>query len=184
MNLIRWMGFGIVITAATLHPSAQQAARTTAAPIRTGGVMARVGRNVASAPVIPNAYGIIQGNALDSTNRQLANVTIRLRDARYGGILGTEITDESGLFAFKNLAPGSYVAELIGNDDTVLAASELLNINAGEAASAIVKLPFRLPPFADIVGTVAPNSASAIVTQAIATGLMGVALIGEPTCSQ
>jgi|SRR5215471_7438497 len=183
MNLIRWIGFGIVITAATLHPSAQQAARTTVAPIPTGGVMARVGGNVASAPVSPNAYGIIQGNALDSTNRQLANATIRLRDARYGGILGTQITDDSGLFAFNNLQPGSYIAELIGNDDTVLAASELLNINAGDAASAIVKLPFRLP-FADIVGTVAPNSASAIITQAIATGLMGVAIIGEPTCSQ
>ena len=50
---------------------------------------------------------------------------------------------------FRTVDPGSYIVELLGDGDTVLAASQLLNVNAGEAISTVVKLPFQLPPFAD-----------------------------------
>jgi hypothetical protein len=184
MNVIRSVGFGIVILAATLHSRAEQGPVNPVTPARAG-LIARVGgSNPSLASVKPDAFGTIQGNALDSTNGQLANATVRLRDARFGRILGSQLTDQSGLFTFRGLDPGSYIVEMMGNDETILAASQVLNINAGEAASAVVKLPFRLPPFAHILGTAAPNTASAIVAQAAATGLMAVSPIGEPTCSQ
>src|SRR5262249_52046743 len=121
---------------------------------------------------------------LESTNRQLAKVMVRLRDVRNGRIIGSQVTDHVGLFTFKNLDRGSYIVELMGDDETILATSDVINIDAGEAASAIVKLPFRLSPDAPVLGATAPNTAAAIVMLAAATGLLAVSIVGEPTCSQ
>jgi hypothetical protein len=181
MNVIRWAGFGIVMLVGTLRVSAQQAP---VAPVTGATLIARVGGNSSIATVSPNAFGTIQGNALNSTNGQLANATVRLRDARFGRILGSQVTDQSGLFTFQKVDPGTYIVEMMGNDETILAASQVLNVNAGEAVSAVVKLPFRIPPFANVIGTTAPNAASAVVTQAAATGLMAVTTVGDPTCFQ
>jgi PDZ domain-containing secreted protein len=183
MTIIRWVSFGIVIVAGTLQLSAQQPSTAAQAPF--SGVIANVGAdNPLSATVRPNAVGTIQGNALNSTNGQLANVTVRLRDTRFGRIIQSQVTDQSGIFTFKNIDPGSYIVEMMGTDDTILAASEVLNINAGEAVSAVVKLPFRVPPFANAIGASTPNAASAIVTAAAAGGLMVVTAVGDPTCFQ
>ena len=117
------------------------------------------------------AFSTIMGNALDSTDGQLANVVVRLRDARFGRIVETQYTDKSGIFTFKGLEPGSYIVEILANDDTILAASQLLNVNAGETASTVVKLPFKVPPFAGMMGTATTPSAYALVLEAVATGI-------------
>ncbi len=54
----------------------------------------------------PNVLATIQGNALDSTNGRLPNTQVRLRDARLGRILESQISDKSGLFEFKGVGPG------------------------------------------------------------------------------
>lgn len=120
------------------------------------------------------ALTTIQGNALDSSNGQMRGVMVRLRDARFGRILDTQITDKAGLFAFKAVEPGSYIVELVDKDQTVLAASQLLNVNAGDAVSAVVKLPLRIPPFAGVLGGPATSSAGVIATQAVASGIAAV----------
>ena len=98
-------------------------------------------------------FSTIQGNALTSTNGALANAFVRLRDARVGQIVETQVTDQSGLFAFPAVDPGSYIVEIMGQDQySVLAASQMLNVGPGEAVSAIVKLPFKIPPFAGVLG--------------------------------
>jgi hypothetical protein len=123
----------------------------------------------------------IQGNALTSTNGQLAETMVRLRDARYGRVMDSVITDKSGMFAFRAIDPGSYIVEIVSTDQaTVLAASQILNVNAGDVVSAVVKLPFRLPPFAGILGSNAaasatPTTAAAVVTQAAANSVLIVA---------
>jgi hypothetical protein len=135
------------------------------------------------APPRRDVLGMIQGNALDSANRQLANVPVRLRDARFGRIVDTQMTDHVALFAFKGLDPGTYIVELMAPDETVLAASQLLSVNAGEAVSAVVKLPFHAPPFAGLLGNTA-SSAAAITSQAAASALMTVTTAGAPTCAE
>jgi hypothetical protein len=121
-----------------------------------------------------NALTTIQGNALDSTNGQMNNVVVRLRDARFGRIVDTQVTDKSGLFAFKAIDPGSYIVEMMANDESVLAASQLLNVNPGEAVSAVVKLPFRIPPFAGIIGSTSAPSATEVATQAAASSIASI----------
>ena len=116
----------------------------------------------------------IQGNALSSTNGQMNNIVVRLRDARLGRIVDTQLTDKSGLFAFKALDPGTYIVEIMSNDQSILAASQLLNVNAGEAVSAVVKLPFRIPPFAGIMGSTSTPTAVAVATEAAASSVAAV----------
>jgi len=63
---------------------------------------------------------------------------------------------------------------LLGRDRTVLAASEILNVNAGEAVSAVVKLPSRMTPFAGLLNSLIAPSAALLATQAAATGIAAV----------
>jgi hypothetical protein len=130
----------------------------------------------------PDVFSTIQGNALNSTNGSLANANVRLRDARIGQIVETQLTDHAGIFTFAAVDPGSYIVEIVGPDQaSVLAASQVLYIGPGQAVSAIVKLPFKLPPFAGVLGNTVP-SAAAVATQAAASGVLAAQISGAPTC--
>jgi hypothetical protein len=104
----------------------------------------------------------------------MGHVVVRLRDARFGRIVATQMTDKSGLFEFKAIDPGTYVVEIVANDQSILAASQLLNVNPGEAVSAIVKLPFRVPPFAGLMGTTSTPSAAALAANAVLSTVAAV----------
>jgi hypothetical protein len=109
----------------------------------------------------------IQGNAVTSQNAALVNNVVRLRDARSGRIVDSVITDKQGMFAFKGIDPGNYVVEVMSPTNTaVLASSQVLNVGTGEAISALVKLPFRIPPFAGLIGNGSQTTASALSTAA------------------
>ena len=124
-----------------------------------------------------SAFATIQGNALNSENAALPDSMVQLRDARYGRIMGTQITDKAGLFAFGAIDPGTYVVELMGKDQRVLAASELLNLEAGEAVLAVVKLPFRVPPFGGVFGHTV-QQAVAVMSAAAASGVLATHVTG------
>jgi hypothetical protein len=167
----------------TIHVTAQQAGglttpRSTVArqtPARTGTAKMLPGTR-------PNVFSAIQGNALDTMDGALANAAVRLRDARFGQIVTTQTTDQSGLFAFRTVDPGSYIVEIMGVDQSsVLAASQVLNVGPGEAVSAVVKLPFKIPPFAGILGNSTP-SAGTVTAQAASAGILATEASGAPTC--
>jgi hypothetical protein len=127
----------------------------------------------------PNVFTTIQGNALNSSNGPLTNNVLRLRDARFGRIVTTVLSDNSGLFAFRHVDPGSYIVELMAPDEiAILAASQIVNVNSGDIASAVVRLPLRVPPFMGLLGTALP-SAAAVMTQAVAAGVVP-AVVTEP----
>ena len=158
----------LLMVVATSQVVAQQQGTTaravTAPPAGLGGLSKIFPANVI-------ALTMIHGNALDSTNGQLINVTVRLRDARFGRIVDTQYTDQSGMFSFKTLEPGSYIVEIVANDQSILAASQLLNVSGGEAVSAVVKLPFRVPPFAGLMGATTTQAAVGVAFEAAATGI-------------
>jgi len=83
---------------------------------------------------------IIQGNALSATNTKLPNAPVRLRDARKGGIVYEQRTDDLGQFTFQPVQPGIYVVELKGDFGAVLAASDLVPVGPGDTATTIVQL--------------------------------------------
>ena len=104
-----------LVAAGTLSIGAQQSPAGLSA--KAGGApRAATVTSTAATKVKTNSLTTIQGNALSSTNGPLNNVAVRLRDARFGTIVDTQVTDKSGLFAFKSLDPGSYIVEVMAND--------------------------------------------------------------------
>lgn len=176
----RYLRLGLLACLVGTPPAVIAQQQVASAPPSSSNIsVARVG---ARAGARADAFTTtIQGNALTSTNGQLSETLVRLRDARYGRIMDTQITDKSGLFAFKAVDPGSYIVEIMATDQTtVLAASQILSVNAGDIVSAVVKLPFRIPPFAGILGgnaavAATPAGATAIVAQAAINGVLVVA---------
>jgi hypothetical protein len=131
-----------------------------------------------------DVFSTIQGNALNSANTPLSNTLVRLRDARIGRIVDAQLTDQSGLFAFHSIDPGSYIVEIMdANHTVVLAASQVLNASAGEAISAVVKMPFRAPAFAGVLGTKL-GSLAVVTGAAAAAGVVATQAAGAPTCEQ
>ena len=123
----------------------------------------------------PEVFATIQGNAVNSTNGALRDKVVRLRDARVGRIADIQTTDKSGLFVFRPVDPGSYIVELIGDDQGVMAASQMLSANAGEVVTTVVKLPFNIPAFAGFLGQTsqpAAAAASAVMATAAASGIL------------
>ena len=159
----------LLVGTGTLAVTAQQQQQAATMMTRSSAVT-----RATAAKVKTDALTSIQGNALNSTNGALNETMVRLRDARFGRIVDNQITDKSGLFSFKAIDPGSYIVEVMANDQTVLAASQLLNVNAGEAVSAVVKLPFRIPPFAGLLGKTTLPSAGEVATQAAASSIASI----------
>jgi hypothetical protein len=121
----------------------------------------------------------IQGNALSPTDGRLPFVPIRLRDVRFGRIVGTTTTDRAGIFLFRGVEPGSYVVELMDREEATLAASQILNVNAGEAVSTVVKLPYRVSQFAKVIGQT-KASALTVLSAAAASGVLAAVVTGQP----
>ena len=158
--------------------AARQGAQGAAQGTQGNAAVAGATRSASSPKLLPGTnpkvLTEIKGNALNTTNGSLPNTVVRLRDARLGQIVDSQLSDKSGLFAFRGVDPGTYIVEVVGNDQTVLAASQMLSVNAGDAVSAVVKLPFRIPPFAGLMSNGAP-SATAVTTEAAANGVIAVA---------
>lgn len=117
----------------------------------------------------------IQGNAQTASNGALADTIVRLRDARFGHIVDTQITDKTGLFSFRLTDPGSYVVELMATNQRVIGASQILNVAAGYIVSTVVRMPWPIPPLGGLLGHTLP-SAAAVSSAAAASGVMATAV--------
>jgi hypothetical protein len=150
----------------------------------TGAVLAGIlplrGTAKAQAPAAPSrlAFCAIRGSALNVDATPLPDSPIRLRDARSGRFVATSSTDKTGSFTFSSVDPGSYVIEVLGGDGNVVAASQILNLNAGDAASAIVKLPFQTRRYSGVLGHTV-MSAILVTSAAAASGILATEIVGE-----
>ena len=59
------------------------------------------------------------------------------------------------------------------------AATPIISVNAGDTASAVLKLPFRVPPFGGVLGRSAA-AAAATAAAAAASGVLATTVTGEP----
>jgi hypothetical protein len=177
---------GVIVTVTTLGVAAQSPTPALATPggsthVATSGVLAGgavTPRALASARSI--SLTTIQGNTLTATNGVLPDAAVRLRDARSGRIRDSQVTDRAGLFTFHSVDPGTYVVEIVGTDQTVLAASQMLNVDAGDSVSAIVKLPFRTPVLGGLLGHTV-HSAAAVAAAAAASGVLAAKVTTQIT---
>jgi hypothetical protein len=180
------MHLSLFVTIGTLIVSVADAGaqqRSAPAPPRTPPVANAtapstppMGRRLAT-KTRPDDSTLIQGNALNSTNGPLANAPVRLRDARFGRIVDEAVTDRSGFFAFRSIEPGSFVVELLGADQTVVAASQILHVEGGTSVTTVVKLPFKGSGYGGLLGHTAA-SALAVASAAAASGVLAMQVTG------
>jgi protocatechuate 3,4-dioxygenase beta subunit len=130
-----------------------------------------------------DAYGVISGNVIDAEGLALADRSVRLRDARYGRIVGTKVTDRAGLFEFRAVDPGIYVVELVGADGILLAASDLLTVSAGSSVTTVVQLPYKGSRLSALLGDRVPHVA-AVLSAAAAAGVLATEITGEDISPQ
>jgi hypothetical protein len=127
----------------------------------------------------------INGLAFNSINSALRDTLVRLRDVKFGRIAGSQLTNQLGAYSFKGLEPGNYIVEIVGTDQTSLAATNLINANAGETLNSVVRLPFKATMLANMIGGQASpavgggnnNLASQLVDGLAQTALQGVAAV-------
>jgi hypothetical protein len=128
--------------------------------------------------VTRTVFATIEGSALSSQSAALPQTLVRLRDARIGRIVASQLTDEHGLFRFRPVDRGTYIVELMADPHTIVAASALVNVNASEVAQTTVRQPDDL----SAVGQVASHRQAAVgaVTSAAAfIGIPASRVIGE-----
>lgn len=164
-----WTTLGIVATISVISVPAQQPATPP-------------GTRVPAPHVLPgtksSAFTTIQGSVVTAQSTALPFSPIRLRDARVGRVVKTLKTDEHGLFVFRTIDPGSYVVELMADERTVLAASTLINVNAGEVGSTVLRQPMALEPLASIVGHADPHAAT-VAAAAATNGILASRVPGD-----
>ena len=170
-RLLLTVGWGIVVVGAT----AVTAQQSTTSPKPPQSIAAVVTPAAAPARVTDAA---IQGLTLTSLSAPLPNANVRLRNVRSGRATDATTSDKAGAFTFRHVEPGSYVVELIGSDHTILAASQILNVNAGELISTVVKLPFRIP-VAGLLSRSAPTLL-AVAAAGAAAGVLASTVTGQP----
>jgi hypothetical protein len=130
----------------------------------------------------PNTLASIKGNAVSQSNSSLSDTVVRLRDARYGRIVSKVTTNKQGLFSFEGVDPGNYVVEVMNPaQNAVMASSPVLNVGSGEVISALVKLPFRIPPIAGLLGNTTQTTTQAVTTaaQAVTAAAASNNTVGE-----
>jgi hypothetical protein len=189
--MYRVLGFTVgVFVAMSLSATADQAVASATSTTSRSSVSRTPGRPAGAVPariagraaLSGTASTIVQGNVLNCTNGPQPNAAIRLRDARSGHIVATQVADATGLFSVRGVDPGSYIVEIMGSDQMVLAASQILNVNAGEAVSGIVKLPCRNGLLAGLFGPTAQSAAA--VTAAAASAAVLAAAVTKYTSPQ
>lgn len=81
--------------------------------------------NVAAAAALGQASGTaaIEGAAHDSNGKPLANRPVQARNVKTGQVAASAQTDAYGRFRFGDLAPASYVVELLDNSKKTVGTS-------------------------------------------------------------
>ena len=147
--------------------------------------------SMATAEPPDTAFSTIRGTATDTADLPLPNAMVRLRDARLGRILDARTTDKTGAFSFSKIDPGSYVVELVGRANAVVAVTPIVSLNAGDTAIVTVRLPAGPSFLAALFGQPRVLSAaagstplipamSALVPQGILLAIPAIVPIGSP----
>jgi hypothetical protein len=100
--------------------------------------------------------GKIDGTAQDSKKKELAGVTVQLRNVDTGALVGSTTSAANGAFSFSGLSIGNYVIEIVD------AAGKIIGVSTSMAITATV---------ATISGvTIAASAAGAVAAAAAAGG--------------
>lgn len=118
----------------------------------------------------------IQGTALNADGTPLPRATVHLRNLETTRIEQLSVTNLAGEFTFSARPSIPYLVELADTFGRVIAVGDLLTMQAGEVASAVVTLPGRLPAVAGLFG----DTAGSVMSAAAGTGVTAVEATQPP----
>ena len=130
----------------------------------------QLGPHGLAAPARPGEGATVRGVAWDSDNSPIPKARIRLRNTQSGRIEASTMTGDDGQFLFNRVDGGSYLVELVGESDKVLAVGQGFRVEAGETAATFVRLPPRRPRFAGVFS----NAAAAAIAAAASVGVLAM----------
>ena len=90
--------------------------------------------------VLGGRNNALVGLAQNSLNAVIPHARVVLRDIRTGEALQQGVADELGQFSFVDLPPSDYVVELLGQDGSVVAASEVVTASKGRLLRTVVRV--------------------------------------------
>jgi hypothetical protein len=119
--------------------------------------------------VLGGRNNALVGLAQNSLNAVIPRARVVLRDIRTGEALQQTTADDLGQFSFVDIAPSDYIVELLGQDGSVVAASEVVTtsksgllrtvVRVAAAATAVVAvLSSELSPTLPQINTLATSS--------------------------
>jgi hypothetical protein len=130
---------------------------------------------VAAGPA-PARIATVQGNAWTALNIAVPHARLRLRDVESGKVAALAQANEAGLFAFGNVAPGTYVVELVDSRGSVLAVGQRFSVAGGATVATFVRLPAASSWFSGFFG----NAAAAVASSAASQGITALVPVGRP----
>jgi hypothetical protein len=88
---------------------------------------------------------LINGVVMTADKKPQPKATVRLRNLDLNVVEQTVISNERGEFSFSVRPQSPYIIEVVGPGGRVVAVGDVVVVNAGEVARAVVMLPSRLP---------------------------------------
>ena len=125
----------------------------------------------------PSAQGIIHGTVVDINSSPLPRTTVRLRNLQTNQIEQISSANQMGEFNVAAQPEIPYVVEVADQAGRIVAVGNVILVQAGEVAGAIVFVPTRLPAVAGIFS----QTAGSVVSAAVGTGITAFAAIHPPT---
>jgi hypothetical protein len=135
---------------------------------------------VLRAGVMVRQPGTIIGTAWHHDNSPISYALLRLRNVTSGRIvMGTE-ANAQGRFTFVQIAPGSYIVELVDAGGDVRAVGQMFSLGSGETVATFIRLGTEIPWFSGFFG----NAAAAVLATAASLGVTAVGNGSQPASAR
>jgi hypothetical protein len=96
-----------------------------------------------------SAANAVMGVARDEAAEGLPDTRLQIRDLWLGSVVNVTKTNAAGQFAFRGLARGTYVVEMVAPNGSVLAVSDTLTVEARDIVQTVVQMSGRTRSFMD-----------------------------------
>jgi len=122
----------------------------------------------------------VRGVVWNADNTPLPNAKVRLRNLQTGRVDAAAAANENGQFTFDSLDAGSYVIELVDDNDKVIAVGHSFRVERGETVATFVRLGARQPRLSGLFS----NTAAAVIAAASSAGVTAIGSQAPPASPQ